>query len=92
MYMKNRSQLPAMPERTLQMTARERREEVWRLIRQGLGSQDDQARATGFTVSRVCDYRRLWKFILKEHAEIADSVTCAEALDLAKAQGRKTHR
>lgn len=92
MYMRNRTPLPAMPERNFQMTAKERREEVWRLIRLGLGSQDDQARATGFTVSRVCDYRRLWKFVMREHPAIADSVTCEEALSLAKKHGVKTKR
>lgn len=92
MYMKNRAPLPVLRERNTQMTAKERREELWRLIRLRLGSQDDQARATGFTVSRVCDYRRLWKFINDEHPEIAETVTCADALSLAKEHGVNTKR
>lgn len=75
-----------------QMTASERRERAWSLVKSGAGSQDDQSKASGLTVSRIADYRRLWKYIKAEHPSGAESLSCLEALSVAKAHGFKTHR
>lgn len=75
-----------------QMTAAERRERAWSLVKSGAGSQDDQSKASGLTVSRIADYRRLWKYIKAEHPSGAESLSCLEALSVAKAHGFKTHR
>ena len=81
-----------IPRQGREMTASERREHAWSLIKTGNGSQDDQSKASGLTVSRIADYRRLWKYISATHPEDADRFTCGEAMRIAKANGVRTHR
>lgn len=75
-----------------EMTATERRECAWTLIKCKVGSQDQQSKKSGLAISRIADFRRLWKYIQREYPETADRITCDEALALAKVNGVRNHR
>ncbi len=56
----------------------ERRELAWNLVKNGIGSQSEQARASGFAVSTIANYRRIWKAIVNRYDDQAARMMTAK--------------
>ncbi|PWU72058.1 hypothetical protein DK867_15950 [Ochrobactrum sp. POC9] len=86
-YIKNKARIN-FNERGQMLSLNERREMAWKLVKNGIGSQDDQARATGLTVSTIANYRRIWKAVVKHHdPETANMMTAKQAYVFAHESG-----
>ncbi|KAB2767624.1 hypothetical protein [Brucella anthropi] len=86
-YIKNKARIN-FNDRGQMLSLNERRELAWKLVKSGIGSQDDQARATGLTVSTIANYRRLWKVIVRNHRhEVAHAMTAKQAYVFAHESG-----
>jgi len=86
-YIKNKARIN-FNDRGQMLSQNERRELAWDMIKKGIGSQDDLARATGFAVSTIANYRRVWKAVMKAYTpEEAQRMTAKEAGSFAQRSG-----